>query len=389
MLGAELRPWVNVGYPQTRISFAFPATDFGRIAPRGVYNRIKVVLPWPATTSTLSGRTTLRRHRRAAVLVSGLLLISSVSACDGRSPSALSPFGQKAGQVAWSWWILFAVALFFCVVVIAMAVFAAIFRRRTGKVRTGEARGFVIAFGVVVPAIVLAATFALSVGSIAADSQPKTAPKLTVEVTGHQWWWEVRYAGTTAVTANEIHIPVGRPVRLQLRSADVIHSFWVPQLMPKMDLLPNRVNRTWISADKAGTYRGQCAEYCGLEHAHMAFSVVAEPEAKFRRWLATQSEGVRAATSATRRQGERVVTTSSCATCHTLRGTSANGKLGPDLTHVGSRERLAGGAIPNDFGHMAGWVANSQTVKPGNKMPPQPLSPRDLKAVVTYLQSLE
>jgi cytochrome c oxidase subunit 2 len=312
-----------------------------------------------------------------------------VAGCGADSPSTLSPSGPKAGFVTWAWWLLFAVAAFVCVVVIAMAVLAVVFRRRAKKVHQGEAKKFVMVFGVVLPALVLSATFALSVSGLAENAEPPSPTRLTIEVTGHQWWWEVHYAGTEAVTANEIHVPVGTPVRLRLQTADVIHSFWVPELMPKVDLLPKRVNQTWLTVDRPGTYRGQCAEYCGLQHAHMAFSVVAQPRTQFRAWLAREASDARPPSDPEQRRGQEVVTTSTCATCHTVRGTEADGDVGPDLTHVGSRERLASGAIPNDRGHMSGWIANSQTVKPGNKMPPQPLSPDDLHAVVSYLQSLK
>lgn len=326
---------------------------------------------------------------RRAPQVLCLLLLVTLAGCSPVSPSTLSPSGPKSGFVAWAWWLLFGVAAFVCVVVIALAVLAVVVRRRAEKVRTGEARKVVMVFGVIIPALVFSATFALSVSGLAVNDKPSSPERLTIDVTGHQWWWEVEYDGTEAVTANEIHIPVRTPVRLRLQTADVIHSFWVPQLMPKVDLLPERVNQTWLSADKPGTYRGQCAEYCGLQHAHMAFEVVAQPKAEFRQWLADQAADARAPSTPEERRGREIVTTSTCSTCHTVRGTEADGDVGPDLTHVGSRDRLASGAIPNDVGHMSGWVANSQTVKPGNKMPPQPLPPDDLRAVVSYLQSLK
>ncbi len=329
-----------------------------------------------------------RRGRFALRVLPGVALLFLVASCAG-SPSALDPAGPRSADVANAWWVLFAVASAVCLLVILMAVFAVIVRRRARKVSTTEGKGFVLALGVLFPAVVLAATFALSLVELRAASAPATRPRVTIQVTGHDWWWGVRYAGTSAVTANEIHVPVGQPVRLRLRTADVIHSFWVPQLMPKTDLLPRRVNEAWFTADHAGTYRGQCAEFCGLEHAHMAFLVIAQPPARFRAWLARESRPAGTPASALAQRGEQVVTTSTCATCHTVRGTSADGHVGPDLTHVGSRTMLAAGTIPNDVGHMSGWIANSQAIKPGNKMPPQRLSPQDLHAVVAYLQGLE
>jgi cytochrome c oxidase subunit 2 len=327
---------------------------------------------------------------RTWVLVT-VVLGPLLAGCGNSSPSSLDPEGPKARAVTFSWWILFAVAAFVCVVVSALALRAVISRRgEDTEVKRGDGTKFVVILGLIIPAVILMGTFALSVGTLAANSKPPRETKLTVEVIGHRWWWEVRYPDGEAVTANEIHIPVDTPVLLRLQTADVIHSFWVPELMPKIDLLPRRVNESWISAEKVGTYRGQCAEYCGEQHAHMAFLVIAEPQQEFEQWLAGQNEEAQPPDTELERVGLSVIENSTCGTCHTVRGTSADGDVGPDLTHVGSRRTLAAGAIPNDFGHMAGWVSNSQTVKPGNLMPPQQqLSPEELRGVVTYLQGLK
>jgi len=311
-----------------------------------------------------------------------------VSRIGAEDHSTFSPVGPKSDFTTTAWWILFAVAAFVCVVVIALAVGAVVARRRA-TVHGGEAKGIVLTFGVVIPALVLAATFALSIVGIAKVAKPSRPAAITIDVVGHQWWWEVRYPDSGAVTANEIHVPVGTPVELRLTSADVIHSFWVPAVMPKLDLIPGHTNDTWLTVDDAGTYRGQCAEYCGVQHAHMAFSVVAQPEADFRSWLQGQSSPARTPTTAAQKKGYDVFTSGSCATCHTVRGTPADGQVGPDLTHLATRAKLAAETIPNDRGHLGGWIANSQQIKPGNKMPPQPLSPRDLTAVIAYLESLE
>ncbi len=318
-----------------------------------------------------------------------VLLLPLLAGCSDDSPSALSPAGPQADSVSRMWWVLFWIATVVCVIVITLAVLAPVFRRRAKKVHEGEATRFVVIFGIAIPALILAGTFGISVAGLAANDEPDSEPQMTVEVIGHQWWWEVRYPGTDAVTANEIHVPVDAPVRLRLRTADVIHSFWVPQLMPKTDLLPDRVNETWLQATEEGTFRGQCAEYCGLQHTHMALHVVAEPEAEFDSWLERQAAGAQEPTGELAAEGMDVFTGTSCATCHTVRGTSADGDVGPDLTHVGSRDRIGAGAVPNDVGHLSGWVSNSQTIKPGNQMPPQPLEPQELRAVVAYLQSLE
>ncbi|HET8604739.1 MAG TPA: cytochrome c oxidase subunit II [Marmoricola sp.] len=330
-----------------------------------------------------------RFGRSVAGLLGALLVAVVLAGCDTRAPSTVAPAGPKAGFTTMAWWILLAVAGFVCIVIITLTVLAAVVRRRTTSVKTGEGRTFVLVLGVIIPSLVFAGCFALGIVGLASTAEPATTPGLTIDVTGHQWWWAARYQGTAAVTANEIHVPVGTPVELRLRTADVIHSFWVPELMPKMDLLPRRVNKTWVTADHPGRFRGECAEYCGVQHAHMDFTVVAEPRAQFRSWLQQQEQDAATPTTAAERHGLQVLTQASCATCHTVRGTSADGHVGPDLTHVGSRRMLAAGTIPNDTGHMSGWIANSQAVKPGNLMPPQPISPRDLHDVVAYLQSLK
>ncbi|MFL6113588.1 MAG: c-type cytochrome, partial [Catenulispora sp.] len=165
-------------------------------------------------------------------------------------------------------------------------------------------------------------------------------------------------------------------------------SFWVPALMPKTDLVAGRVNETWLQADRPGTYRGQCAEYCGLQHANMAFEVIAQPRADYDAWLAARQAPAAAPASAAERRGLQVFEQSACASCHTIRGTTAQGKVGPDLTDLAARSTIGAGAAPNDRGHLAGWIVDSQTLKPGNKMPPQPLAPQDLQDLLAYLETL-
>jgi cytochrome c oxidase subunit 2 len=331
----------------------------------------------------------MRRCRRLPAGIAATLLSTALlGGCD-RAPSTLDPAGPKSDFTTWAWWGLFAAAAFVCCLIIGLTVLAAIFRRRSTKVKTGDGRRFVLVFGVILPAIVFASVFALGVGGLVAQSEPPSKPAMTVDVIGHQWWWEFRYEGTDAVTANYLHVPVGTPVELRLRTHDVIHSFWIPQVMPKMDLLPKRINKTWLSVDRPGTYQGECAEYCGAQHAHMDFALVAQSHASFQAWLQREQRAAAPPTTDAERSGMQFFTSASCSTCHTIRGTSADGKLGPDLTHVGSRPMLAAGLIPNDVGHMSGWIANSQAVKPGNLMPPQHLTPSDLRDVVAYLQSLK
>ena len=221
----------------------------------------------------------------------------------------------------------------------------------------------------------------------------ETKNGMVVEVMGNQWWWYVRYTNDQAsqivVTANEIHIPVGRPVMIRATSNDVIHSFWVPGLHGKRDMIPSRVNTEWIEADRAGRYRGQCAEFCGAQHAHMALWVVAEEPAQFEAWKRAQLQRSLAPANAQFQRGQDVFLNNACVYCHTIAGTMAMGQVGPDLTHFGSRLTLAAGTLPNTKGNLGGWIADPQTVKPGNRMATIPLEPEELEPLLDYLESLK
>ncbi len=274
---------------------------------------------------------------------------------------------------------------------VALLVVGWIRRDRPGLPILGEneraSTGLVIGFGMVVPAIVLVVLFGISdlyvIRSTEAPKRSSTA--LTVEVVGHQWFWEVRYPGTDAVTANEIHIPARTRVNLVARTADVIHSFWVPELNRKIDMIPGQSNRILLYADQPGVYRGQCAEFCGLQHAHMAMKVFADPPARFRAWLANMAAPTPPPASAEQTTGERVLMSNGCASCHTLRGTAARGDVGPDLTHLATRTTLAADTIPNDRPHLREWIHDPQGIKPGNRMPGFDLSDPDFRALLDYL----
>lgn len=212
-------------------------------------------------------------------------------------------------------------------------------------------------------------------------------------MTAQDWWWAVRYPddanGRGFVTANEIHIPVGQPVAIELKSADVIHAFWVPQLAGKTQTIPGQTNRQWLQADRPGIYRGQCSQYCGAQHAHMAFEVVAEPPAAFHAWLAAQRQPAPApaAGAGAERRGQRVFA-ARCAGCHAVRGTDAAGDAGPDLTHVGTRRLLAAGTLDNTPDNLRRWIAHAQQVKPQSLMPSIALAPRDADDLAAYLATL-
>lgn len=219
------------------------------------------------------------------------------------------------------------------------------------------------------------------------------ADALPIRVVAHQWWWEVTYLGpgsnVRARTANEIHVPLGRPVAIELESRDVIHSFWVPNLQGKVDAIPGRTNRIVFQADEAGTYRGQCAEFCGLQHANMAFYVVAEPPEQFEAWLEHQESSALPAHEPLAEAGQQAFMNAPCALCHAVRGTLAMASVGPDLTHVGSRRSLASGILDNTRGNLAAWILDPQHQKPGTRMPATHLERAETEALLHYLQSLK
>jgi cytochrome c oxidase subunit 2 len=251
-----------------------------------------------------------------------------------------------------------------------------------------------IIVAVVVTVITL---FGLLVASVATGRSisPLRAPAdaLTVKVIGHQWWWDFEYQhpdpSRMIRSPNELHIPVGRPVKIQTTSVDVIHSFWVPNLHGKLDLIPGRTGDTWIQADRPGVYRGQCAEFCGFQHANMALQVIAEPADRFQAWLVQQRREAAPPSTPLQARGKQLVEILPCANCHTVRGTLASGKTAPDLTHLASRRTIAAGTLPNNRGNLGGWIADPQTVKPGNHMPSVSMPSEELEAVLAYLETLK
>ena len=246
--------------------------------------------------------------------------------------------------------------------------------------------------GLAITFVVLVATFAGTMVTLDAATRPRGASSLTMDVIGHQWWWEVRYRDPARpdlafTTANEVHLPLGVPVRVRLRTADVIHSFWLPQIAGKTDLIPGQVNEMWVEAREAGTSRGMCGEYCGLQHATMALTVTAEPRDSFERWARSrQAEGATPTTPETRTGF--AVFARACGACHTVGGTNALGRIGPELTHVASRPTIGAGALVNTPENLARWIRNAPLVKEGVRMPAVPLDSAQLGAVVAYLQTL-
>jgi cytochrome c oxidase subunit 2 len=274
----------------------------------------------------------------------------------------------------------------FCVV-IGMLLYGIFRRRKTEHVDKRSADTAVILLGIVAPTIILVTVFVVSLRDLDAVSSPAKTQAMVVDVIGHDWWWEVRYPEQQVETANEIHIPTGRPVLLHLSTGDVIHSFWVPQLSQKMDMIPGKVNRLLLQADRSGIYRGQCAEFCGLEHARMSFLVIADPPSKFDAWIARESQPIASASGSAAR-GQQVFLHSTCISCHAIAGTSARATDGPDLTHFGSRRTIAANAVPNTRGNLTAWIEDPQGIKPGALMPPAVLEPDQLHDVVTFLEEL-
>jgi cytochrome c oxidase subunit 2 len=258
--------------------------------------------------------------------------------------------------------------------------------------RESVTESLVLVFGIGIPIVVLVALFGASDVYLIKQTAPP-APRstaMTIDVIGHQWWWEVRYPGAGAVTANEIHIPVNTRVNIVATTADVIHSFWVPALNRKIDQVPGRQNRILLYASSPGTYRGQCSQFCGFQHANMSFYVFAQRPAAFQAWLA----GIRAPASTpaagggAAAAGQKLFMSSQCASCHRIAGTAAQGTVGPDLTHVASRTTLASLTIPNTPKQLAAWIRNPQAIKPGTRMPDLGLSPGEVSQLVAYLETL-
>jgi cytochrome c oxidase subunit 2 len=325
-------------------------------------------------------------------IVAGLLALAGTG-CDG-TQTPLAPAGPQASSIAALIGIFFAV----CAVVYVLTIGAlawALARRRAASDATAESDRRITRVIVGAAAVTVLTLVVLTATSVFAGrglTSPSGPGAVTVDVIGHQWWWEFQYHDVSAnewvTSPNELHIPVGVPVAIKAQSRDVIHSFWVPNLNGKRDLIPGMVTHTWIQADRPGIFRGQCAEFCGHQHAHMAFLVVAEPPEAFARWLQAQRRPAEPPATDARRRGHDLVVRGSCAMCHAIRGTSAGSRIGPDLTHLASRRSLAAATLPNDPAALATWIADPQAIKPGNRMPPHPYRDDELRAIVDYLGSL-
>ena len=345
------------------------------------------------------GVSSVRPPRILALVVPVLVL----AGCAGEeTASMLDPRGPAAASISTIWWVMFWMALVIYIAVIAILLFVTLraSRRRTDPpsdpdLSTGPVpkpmSTMIVVGGIIVPAVVLVTLMVTTVvtgASLAADEDNE----VIVDVIGHEFWWEVRYTdpdtGEDIVTANEVHIPVGEPVTFRLTSADVIHSFWIPELGGKMDMNPGATNLLELEADEPGMYRGQCAEYCGIQHANMVVHVIATERDEFDEWLAHQGTPAEAPDSESAQRGEQAFLGANCVYCHAIDGRAGSAETGPDLTHFASRQTLGAGILENNRGNLAGWIMDPQGIKPGNHMPAADLDGQQLQDMLDYLETL-
>ena len=342
------------------------------------------------------------QKRNAALCLCAFTILT---ACAGHQQSVVDPTGPQAGRIATLFWFFTWLLAAVFVIVLALALWT-LTRRHRGieqqpleithlpSEHTEKKLARIVTAATVATVVILFVLLISSVvtGKAVADLGNAQKP-MVIELTGNQWWWQIQYdnpdTSRILVTANEIHIPVGRPVEILGKSNDVIHSFWVPNLHGKRDLVPSRVTNEWIQADQPGAFRGQCAEFCGLQHAHMALWVIAEPEAQFDAWLDAQLKPALEPSDAIKQRGRQVFLSSACEYCHSIRGTTAAGQVAPDLTHFGSRRGIAANTLPNNLGNLGGWIVDPQSIKPGNHMATIALPSEDLQPLLEYLESLK
>lgn len=326
-----------------------------------------------------------RRWRRGFCLLPTALLV----ACDGQQ-SALDPAGAGAENIAALFWWMCGGAVLIWGAVMGIALYSTQAHPEAHGIRS--ARWLIFGGGIIFPVVVLTALLVYGL-MLMPPLRSTTDIDLRVDVSGEQWWWRVRYhteTGEAVELANEIRLPIGQRVAFNLTSPDVIHSFWIPSLGGKVDMIPGRSNQLVLEPTRAGTFRGVCAEYCGTSHALMAFPVVVMEQAAFDDWLAGQAQPAQEPESALQRQGQRAFLSNGCGACHRVRGTEADGTVGPDLTHVGSRLSLAAGTLPADIEAFRRWIGHTGEIKPDVRMPTFGMLPNDqLTAMAHYLKGLE
>ena len=331
-----------------------------------------------------------------------VLSISCALLLDGcdMPQSALYPKGPAADRIAHMSWLMLILFLAITVFMWALLTLAIVRHRGTlaehAPVDIGGGQGWIAWGGLAFPLTVLCVLFVLGLRLMASFPMHEGNHqflKPEIEIVGHQWWWEVHYLGEPSqqfVTANEIHIPVGRPVNIELQSRDVIHSFWVPTLHGKVDLVPGQPNFIRVEADQAGTYQGTCAEYCGAQHAHMRLRVVAQEPEDYQAWVQGQLKPGAEPTTDEARDGQQIFLAGPCATCHQVRGTLAGGTVAPNLTHFASRQMIAANSYPNNDAYLEAWITHAQSLKPEAQMPDlTQFSGQQLRNIVAYLRQLQ
>lgn len=335
------------------------------------------------TSNGNTSRASGRAARAAGTMAIGMLLAGCART------GTMAPRGRDAAIANDLWWLM--LALGGGIFLAWLALFGVgLFRRHRSDATADDEqrlhRWFIVGGGIVLPGVALGALFVVDL--VALDALPQ-GDEVSIDATGHQFWWEFSYEQPNFTTANELYIPTGTDVRVQLRSDDVIHSFWVPQLSGKRDMIPGHTNELTLHATEPGRYLGECTEFCGIQHAKMRFEVVAVEPGEYQDWTRRMAQPAAAPQTAAQRAGAEAFQQYSCAACHAIRGTDADAKIGPALTHFASRRWLGAGAAPNDRGHLGGWVVNSQALKPGNAMPPVEIDGDDLSNLLIYLESLE
>lgn len=330
-----------------------------------------------------------KKLQRATVPL-GLLAI--LTGCGG-SQSMMDSAGTGARETLNIWWVMFWIGTVVFLFVLGLLWFAVTYAKNDSNEAPGSTKSrtrLVLLGGIVMPVIIIAVVFIFSTRGLVAIGNLGGDDTVTIDIVAHQYWWEVTYPDEGVVTANEIHIPVGESVQLRLTASDVIHSFWVPALHGKIDVMPGHTTSITLNAEEAGTFRGQCAQFCGVQHANMAFIVEAQEPEEYQAWLTQQAQPADAVPDAPNLvRGQDVFMSSMCVYCHTVEGTAANGTLGPDLTHIGSRQTLGAGILSNNRGNLAAWIVDPQGVKPGNHMPGITLDGEDLNDLLDFLESLD
>ncbi|MCD2316230.1 c-type cytochrome [Sphingomonas sp. IC-11] len=338
--------------------------------------------------------------RRRAALPFCLVPLLATGGCGGFQ-SPLAPAGEQAASIHSLFWLMMAVCGFMYVLVLAGLGVAVVRAWRRRGASPGEPsitppdeglnRGLLAWAGLIVVGLTVLIVGSFWVERTIASARARDA--LEVRVTGHQWWWRIQYrdpaTGGWIETANELHLPLGRTTRVSLGASDVIHSFWIPNVAQKLDLIPGRINTIDLTPTRAGWFRGQCAEFCGVQHAHMALDVKIDTAQEFNSWLASQARPAARPADPAASRGFQLVTEGQCAMCHAIRGTPARGRAGPDLTHFGARRSVAAGTLTMSRGAIQGWITQPQAVKPGTMMPPVALSPADADAASRYLMGLK